>query len=204
MVFNLGTIGAEPDGATPLDEDDLEGLIPEFVATMGDLNLVEQENITKALPWALVQARAGGVDRVLSYDFLFKLHRRMFGDVWRWAGTQRVRELNIGVAPSQVVTQTKQALDDAAYWHAHDTYEIDERAARIHCRLVAVHPFRNGNGRCTRLVADLYLSAIGEPTFTWGEAGKLNKDGDAREQYLAALRAADREDYERLIHFARS
>ncbi len=202
--FNVRAVGPEPDGATPLDEDDLDGLIPGFVATRGDLNGVEYDNITKALSWARAQAARRGPGGVLDYAFLFELHRRMFGDVWRWAGTQRKRVTNLGVEPAQIPEQTKQALDDARYWHEHMTYPVDELAARLHWRLVAVHPFPNGNGRCARLIADLYLLSTGEPAFTWGAGGDLDEDGDARQIYLDALRAADDDDHEPLVAFARS
>lgn len=203
-TFIVSTIGPESDGATPLDEDDLEGLIPDFVATRGDLNVVESENITKALPWARAQAAQRGPGAVVDYAFLFELHKRMFGDVWTWAGTQRRKGTNIGVDPAQIPEQAKQAIDDARYWHENATYSADELAARLHRRLVAVHPFPNGNGRCTRLMADLYLLSTGEPAFTWGAGGNLDEDWDARQIYLDALRAADGDDYEPLVDFARS
>ena len=203
-VFNLRAIGPEPDGATPLDETELVGLIPGFVATRADLNVVEFENIAKAMPWAVDQARRGGPELVLSYAFVFALHRRMFQDVWRWAGTQRRRVTNIGVDPSQISMQTKQTIDDAVWWHENDMFDVDDRAARIHWRLVSVHPFPNGNGRCTRLLADLYLLSIGNHAFTWGAGGRLEEAGDERRRYLDALFAADNEDYEPLVKFARS
>ena len=202
--FNLHTIGPEPDGATPLEEDDLVDLIPQFVATRGDLNIVEFDNITKAMPWALGQAQRGGPELVLDYSFVFTLHRRMFEDVWKWAGTQRRRVTNIGVDPAQITTQTRQTLDDALWWHENGTFDVDERAARIHHRLVVIHPFPNGNGRCTRLVADLYLTAIDHPIFTWGAGGSLQEDGDNRRRYLEALYAANNEDYDLLVAFARA
>ncbi|MHB8465631.1 MAG: mobile mystery protein B [Acidimicrobiales bacterium] len=203
-TFNLRSIGPEPDGATPIDEDDLADLIPDFVATRADLNLVEYENIANALPWARAQAMRGGPRRILEHSLIFELHKRMFGDVWKWAGTQRTRVTNIGVEPSQITNQTKLIVDDAMWWHDHDTYMVDERAARIHRRLVAVHPFRYGNGRCTRLFADLYLVSIAQPAFTWGIGGRLDETSDARRLYLDALRVADNDDYEPLVRFARS
>lgn len=202
--FNLRTIGLEPEGTTPLEEEDLVDLVPAFVATRGDLNIVEFDNITKAMPWALDQARRGGAPHVLGYTFLLTLHRRMFEDVWKWAGTQRRRVTNLGVEPAQITTETKQTLDDALYWHENGVFDVDERAVRIHRRLVAVHPFPNGNGRCTRLVADLYLTAIDRPTFTWGAGGKLDEDSNTRRLYLEALYAADDNDFAPLVAFARS
>ena len=203
-AFNLRAIGPEPSGATPLEPEDLEGLIPDFVATRADLNVVEFENITKALPWALQQSRTLGSEGVLAYGFMMELHRRMFGDVWTWAGMPRRRETNIGVAPQLVPSQSMQTLDDAKYWHTEKVFEPDELAARIHCRLVSVHPFVNGNGRCTRLMADLYLTSIGTSPFTWGGAN-LDVDGSGRAEYIAAVvKAADTDDYADLIQFARA
>jgi Fic-DOC domain mobile mystery protein B len=197
-------MGPEPSGATPLEPEDLEGLIPDFVATRADLNVVEFENITKALPWALQQARTLGSEGVLAYGFMRELHRRMFGDVWTWAGMPRRRETNLGVAPQLVPSQSMQTLDDAKYWHTEKVFGPDELAARIHCRLVSVHPFVNGNGRCTRLMADLYLTSIGTSPFTWGGTN-LDVDGSGRAEYIAAVvRAADTDDYADLIQFARA
>jgi Fic-DOC domain mobile mystery protein B len=197
-------IGPEPDGSTPLSDEDLVDLVPSFVATRGDLNIVEFDNIVAAMPWALEQARRGGVEKVLDRAFVFKLHRRMFENVWKWAGTQRRRATNIGVDPSQIAVQTTQVLDDVKWWHANAVYDIDERAVRLHARLVAVHPFPNGNGRTTRLLADLYLTAVGSPRFTWGASVDLGDPGDVRMRYLDALRAADRDDYAPLLAFARA
>ncbi len=135
--------------------------------------------------------------------FIAEIHRRMFGDVWRWAGKPRVREANIGIDPHRIATETKVVLDDARYWHAHDTYDATERAVRLHHRLVSVHPFRNGNGRHARFVADMYLHSIGRPRLSWG-GNLLAADTDVRHAYLDALRTADGGEIDALVEFARS
>jgi Fic-DOC domain mobile mystery protein B len=202
-TFNMRTIGPEPSGTTPIEEEDLEGLIPDFVATRADLNQVEFENITKALPWAQRQARTLGPEGILDYGFLLTLHRQMFGDVWTWAGTQRWRVTNIGIEPYLITTQSRLLLDDAKLWHSQSVFEPDDLASRIHCRLVSIHPFPNGNGRCTRMMADLYLTSIGAQPFTWGGAN-LDVDGTGRGRYIAALiKAADTGECADLIQFAR-
>jgi Fic-DOC domain mobile mystery protein B len=202
VEFNVATIGPEPSGATPIEPEDLEALTPDFIATRADLNLVEFENIAKALPWALREAASRGPAGVLDSSFLMTVHRRMFEDVWRWAGTQRRRVTNIGVEPSLIATQTRLALHDALYWHEHATFDTDELSVRIHVRLVAVHPFPNGNGRCTRLMADLYRASIGLAPFPWGP-GQLDVDGTLRETYIASLLSAiERDDCSELIRFA--
>lgn len=203
----LGVIGLEPVGATPIEAEELEGLIPDFVATRADVNQVEYENIAKALPWAMRQVRMGGASRLFDEAFVFALHHHMFGDVWTWAGTQRRRETNLGVAPHQIPAALRQALDDARYWHDHQVHSVDQRAARIHHRLVVVHPFPNGNGRCTRLIADLYLQSVGAPPFSWA-TGRLDGGADAqrdvRRAYVAALEAAPADACDALVTFARS
>ena len=203
-TFSLKSIGPEPTGATPIEEEDLEGLIPDFVATRADLNRVEFDNISKALTWGIQQARVLGSDGLLEYGFLMKLHRQMFGDVWRWAGTNRRRITNIGSLPEVIVSEAQAALEDMKYWHANGVLESDERAARLHCRLVTIRPFPNGNGRCTRLIADMYLVSIDEPMFTWGSRS-IDVDGDARKRYIDALvKASNEDDYDDLLAFARS
>lgn len=203
-TFSLESIGPEPTGATPLEEEDLEGLIPDFVTNRGDLNRVEFDNIAKALPWGLRQARTLGSEGILEYGFLMKLHREMFCDVWTWAGTQRRRLTTLGTMPEQITTEVRNAFDDMKFWHTNQTFSFDERAARLHNRLVGTHPFPNGNGRCTRLIADLYLVSTGAAMFTWGSQS-LDVDGDVRKRYIAALlKARHEDDWTDLVAFARS
>jgi Fic-DOC domain mobile mystery protein B len=201
--FNARTIGPEPSGATPIEDEDLDGLIPDFVATRADLNQVEFENISGAIPWARNQAASKGPNGVLEYSFMVALHKRMFGDVWKWAGSLRRRVTNIGIDPALIVTQSRLLFDDALFWNQHHTFSTDEIAARIHCRLVSIHPFPNGNGRCTRLVADLYLVSVGAEPFIWGGI-QINEETPIRAQYLAALlEALETDDYRNLVAFAR-
>jgi Fic-DOC domain mobile mystery protein B len=153
LPLNVGPIGPEPAGATPIAEEDLEGLIPDFVATRADRNRVELESITRSLPQLLASARSVGPHAVLDYRFMIDLHRRMFAEVWRWAGTLRRRETNIGVEPRYISQRSMQAIDDARYWHDQHIYPPEDLAARLHAILVDIHPFPNGNGRATRLMA---------------------------------------------------
>jgi Fic-DOC domain mobile mystery protein B len=201
--INLRALGLEPEGGTLIDDEDREGLLPDFLLTRADLNEVEYENIAVAYPWANRQARLRGPLGVLDYSFLFSLHKQMFQNVWKWAGTQRRRLTNLGVDPAQIPDQVRQALDDVRFWHTEDLFSADERAARIHHRLVTVHPFPNGNGRCTRLVADLYLVSIGEAPFTWG-SGQGGSSAAIRAAYISALVAAPSDAYASLSVFGRS
>jgi Fic-DOC domain mobile mystery protein B len=195
-----------PDGATPVSDQEFKGLIPTFVATRADLNLVEQAGIAAARTWVARSPAAHTVERVLSEQFIRDLHRQMYGRVWRWAGTYRTSESNIGVDPTRVPVAVRDLVDNARLWVAPGTAWITPELAciRVHHQLVSIHPFPNGNGRHARLFADVLAQSVGVPPFTWGGAD-LNSSGPDRAAYLAALRRADRDpdDLDELLKFAR-
>ncbi len=196
-----------PDGATPIDDDEAVGLIPTFVATRADLNLVEQVGIASARTWATRSPAARTVESILSEPFVRQLHRRMFSTVWRWAGTYRATERNIGVDPTRIPVAVRDLVDNARHWVAPGaTWTTPELACvRVHHQMVAIHPFPNGNGRHARLFTDLLARSVGVQPFTWGGAD-LDTTGPDRAAYLAALRRADRDpdDLDDLLRFARS
>lgn len=192
----------EPDDATPLVPAERDGLKLTWITTRADLNAAEQDNIDAGAAWAFRSRRAN----ILTVAFSIALHRQMFGQVWDWAGHYRTTERNIGIAPYRIGTETAQLFDDAAFWVANETYEPDELAVRLHHRLVFVHPFPNGNGRHARMMADLLIRRLGAPPFSWGsnrDDGVIHDIGELRKRYVSALRAADGNDYEPLIAFAR-
>jgi len=190
----------DPEGATPLDPDDAEELLPSHIASRAELNAWEQANIATAADW-LARRRKG--HSVLSVEFMRELHRRMFDETWKWAGRFRTSGKNIGVPAHAIAPALRDILDDVAYWVKHATYPTDEIAARFHHRLVRIHPFPNGTGRHARLLAGALLAELGAPPFTWG-AGDLDRKGDVRARYLEAIRRADAGDYEPLFAFVRS
>jgi Fic-DOC domain mobile mystery protein B len=188
-----------PAGATPLDMDEADGLIPAHISNQGQLNEWEQRNIREGEHWAFRGRRAD----ILSIAYMQQLHRRMFGDTWRWAGRIRKTEKNIGVAPERIQVELKKLCDDVRAQLEHRTWTIDEIAARFHHRLVSIHPFPNGNGRFARTMTDLVLVRNGSARFTWGRSD-LIADGEIRQRYISALRAADGRDYAPLLAFVRS
>ena len=189
---------SDDEANTPLTAEEREQLIPSYITLRHELNEAEQVNIGKALRWANARRRD-----VLDQEFLSDLHKRMFGDVWRWAGQYRTTARNIGVDAYRIAVEVRQTIDDARYWVDHETYSPDEIAVRYSHRLVAIHPFPNGNGRFSRLVGDLLGRQLGEPPFTWGRANLVDA-GETRRRYVEALRAADNHDIEPLLLFARS
>jgi len=176
----------------------MRDLIPTYIAYRSELNEAEQENITRAQDWALGRRRD-----LLSEKFIKDLHRHMLGEVWRWAGKFRTSERNLGIPYYEIPVALRQLLDDAEACIEYQSDPPDEIAVRFHHRLVQIHPFPNGNGRHSRLMADLLVMRLGRERFTWGSAG-LRDAGQARRRYIAALQAADNHDRGPLLAFARS
>ena len=188
----------DDEANTPLTPEEREQLIPSYITLRHELNEAEQVNIGQALRWATARKRD-----LLDPDLLNVLHARMFGDVWRWAGQYRTTARNIGVDAYRIPTEVRQAADDARYWLEHQIFPPDEIAVRFSHRLVAIHPFPNGNGRFSRLVGDLLARQLGRPPFSWGRANLVDA-GETRAHYVEALRAADAYDIQPLLLFARS
>lgn len=188
----------EEDGQTALSDEEREGLVPSYITLRSELNEAEQANILDAEHWAFRQRST-----VLGVDYLNDLHKRMFGRVWRWAGRFRTTGKNIGVPAYRIRTDLQELINDCSCWIENGTYEPDEIAARFHHRLVQIHPYPNGNGRHARLAADVLLTRLGRPRFTWGSKNLVDSS-ETRTRYVHALRAADRHDYAPLLAFVRS
>lgn len=192
------------EGQTPLDEDEKEGLLIPSVTTKGELDEVEQRNIEDAILWTIQRRKRFTTAEILTEQFVKELHRRMFGDVWRWAGSFRTTNKNIGVDKYQIGLDLRMLLDDCKFWITNRSFSPDEIALRFKHRIVAIHCFSNGNGRHSRLMADVMIEKIfGEKLFSWSSQN-LIKGGEPRSLYLTAIRAADRGEYDLLIKFARA
>jgi Fic-DOC domain mobile mystery protein B len=190
-----------PEGATPLDPDEAGGLRIPSIATREDLDRLEQENILEAIDWT----ENGRIGDILTERFVRKLHARMFGNVWKWAGRYRKSDKNIGVFWERIPEEIAKLLGDARFWVEERPMPVDEIGAVFHYRLELIHPFPNGNGRHGRLMTDLLVSrSLGAERFSWG-GEHLSADSDVRRRYIDALRAVDiSNDYGPLIEFVRS
>jgi Fic-DOC domain mobile mystery protein B len=199
----MALTGINAPGATPLSDEDLQGLRIPSVTTHGELNEVEAANIIRGQEWAL-RARTARLPDLLSDRFMQRLHLTMFGDVWRWAGKYRLKDTNIGVPSNEIREHLRNVYDDARAWLEHDVYSPEEFAARLHYRIVTVHPFPNGNGRHARMVAHVVLVRhFKHDPLPWGSSALYAADA-ARQAYITALVAADNNDFAPLLAFATS
>ncbi|MFA6261453.1 MAG: mobile mystery protein B [Bacteroidia bacterium] len=189
-------------GQTPIDEAENEGLLIPTIASRNELNEFEQHNIEQAVQWTM--SRSFKPETVFTEDFVRMVHKRMYADVWAWAGVFRKTNKNMGIDHRRISTGLKYLLDDARYWYENNSYPPDEIAVRFKHRLVSIHCCSNGNGRHSRLIADIIIEKIyKQPVFSWG-AANLSGQGAARSAYLQAIKAADENDYRLLLTFARS
>ena len=189
------------DGQTPLDEDETEGLLIKSITTHGELDEHEQLNIEKAIQW-IVQSKIT-TDALLEEVFIKKLHKKMFGNVWSWAGKFRKSEKNIGVEWIKIGTELKCLLDDAKFWIENKTYQPDELAIRFKHKLVNIHCFPNGNGRHSRIMADIIIESVfKKEIFSWNNSNMVKAD-ETRKKYISAIREGDKGNINPLIEFAR-
>ncbi len=194
----MSDLHEQGDDATPISPEERDGLIPSHVTLRSELNELEQQNIVDAVA-AVFSRRRDPLTEV----FAVNLHKRMFGQVWKWAGTYRKTNKNLGVNHWEVQPELLRVFDNVRYWIENKAYPPDEIAVRFHRDIVWVHPFPNGNGRWSRLMADMLAIRLGRPRFTWGDSA-LRAPDETRQAYIAALKAADNHDYGPLLAFARS
>jgi len=187
-----------PDGATPLDPDEMEGLKHKHVTRRGELDHLEQANIESGLQWLTRQKKIDVLDEL----FMKELHKRLFGEVWTWAGRYRKTEKNIGIDPLQISVQLRSLIDDVKYWIDNSAYDSKEIAIRFHHRLVKIHLFPNGNGRHARIMADaLLIKQLTNEPIDWAKGNDLQSMNERRTEYISALRKADQNDYKPLLKF---
>jgi Fic-DOC domain mobile mystery protein B len=188
----------DDEANTPLTPEEREQLIPAYISFRSELNQAEQANIADGSRWFTLRKRD-----VLDQLLLIELHKRMFGQVWRSAVSYRTTARNIGINAYRIQIEMGQAVDDARYWVEAEAYSPDEIAVRFSHRVVAIHPFPNGNGRFSRLVGDMLAIQLGQPAFAWGRANLVDVN-ETRRRYVAALKAAEAYDIGPLLAFARS
>lgn len=190
------------EGQTPIDEDEKSGLKIKSITTQKELDEFEQLNIEKAVEWTIYSNFK--TEKILSEKFIKDLHKKMYGDVWKWAGEFRKSDKNIGIRWTQIGIALKNLLDDTKFWIENKTYSPEEIAIRFKHRIVAIHCFPNGNGRHSRMMADIIIESIfGQDAFTWNRSNMVKAD-ETRKNYILALKEADNGNINPLIEFAKN
>lgn len=188
------------NGQTPLDEEEKEELKISSITTQGELDEFEQLNIEKAVEWT-IRSRFK-TERVLTEKFVRDLHKRMYSEVWKWAGEFRKSQKNIGVEWTKIPLELKKLLEDTMYWIENNTFSPEEISIRFKHRIVSIHCFPNGNGRHSRMMADIIMETVfGKDVFKWHQSNMV-KANLTRKKYIDALKMADNGDIGPLVNFA--
>jgi len=185
-------------GETPID--DISGLKVSGITTRSELNKIEAENIRKAVVKYLA-AKPSRRTAPFDLPWVLQLHREMLGDVWTWAGTIRTSSTNIGVPPNQIEVGLAALLGDLAFWENHREDQLNQ-AVMLHHRAVHIHPFKNGNGRWARLLANTWLRLLGHQLTEWPEE-TIGAESVIRNDYIAAIKVADEGEYGPLLDLHR-
>ncbi|WP_067655615.1 Fic family protein [Nocardia harenae] len=182
-------------GQTPLTDDEAEMLVPAVrqliegsggKAAVYDLEQAIQEEVAEELIGAVFEGTLL-LDDLLTDYFVRDLHQRLYKDIWQWAGTFRRRELNIGVAPEQIAVELRTSLDSIEYrWNHTSDWTSRQLGIAVHAETVRIHPFTDGNGRTTRLLADLVYAAVQD-----SESPELYDWELDKQQYIHLLREYD-------------
>lgn len=192
----------EPKEGDPLlSPEELEMLIPSHITTRKQLDEVEQDNIEDAIAW-LISIRTLSAEKIFSHEFQDQLHLKMLEKVWKWAGKHRTRETNIGIfhTPAMIEVERRKLNDDALFWCQNNTWPSVELAIRFHHRLVQIHCYPNGNGRHSRIIADIIMERLYElQPLNWKAADLINQN-EGRKEYINALKSADQGDYAPLLN----
>jgi len=185
------------DDATPLDDVSGLKLSKSRSYSLKEIYIKEAENIAKATIKYLSASPSKKV-APFTYPWLLELHTEMFGNVWDWAGKLRHIELSIGIKAYLVSTELKKLSDDILFWDKNKSFDVYEITTRIHHRAVQIHPFQNGNGKWSRMLANIYLRQKGLMPVRWQE-DLLAKENPKRSEYIQALKKADNREYSNLI-----
>ncbi len=183
--------------ATPLDDISGLKLSNSKAYSLKEIYIAEANNIALATLRYLSSIPSKKM-APFSYEWLQTLHEEMLGDVWDWAGKFRQVELSIGIRAYKIPSAVKNLTDDITYWQINKTFDIYETAARIHHRAVWIHPFNNGNGRWSRMLANIYLKQNGSMPVKWQE-DLLSKENSKRDEYIRVLKKADDGNFSDLI-----
>lgn len=182
-------VGSDAAGQTPPDPDEQRWLRhPADITTREQLNEAEAENILKA-DYKYMQGPISPRTAPFDEPWMRRLHKEMFGDVWRWACQYRNTQMNIGIDSWLIEEGVRNLCADLAFRRDTGMPWLEQGVLLPH-RAVQIHPFRKGNGRWSRMVTNIWLRLHGRPALAW-PVDIVEASSAIRGGYLDAVRAAD-------------
>lgn len=145
------------------------------------------------------------VDQVIAVVDIFEWHRKWLGNVYEWAGQERSVNMGKGefhFAAAQQIPHCLKELDNkylSLYTpcNERDDEQLIEAIAVVHVEFILVHPFREGNGRIARLLANVMVLQANKPELDFS-AWDAERGG-----YFIAIQAGMDRHYEPIKAFVR-
>lgn len=137
--------------------------------------------------------------------YILKIHKLALSHLYTFAGRYRNVNLSKGgfhFSSALYLPQSMQAFEDEILSQLPSVYTDQEKlikdVATVHAELLFIHPFREGNGRAARILANLMVRKAGyEPL----DFGKIK--GEVFDQYIVAVQQAALKNYEPMTEIIR-
>lgn len=156
---------------------------------------------------ALVAVKLSYFERIetetsITAELILAIHKDWLGDIYAFAGKVRSIDLiappqgevpefrfcHAAYIPDQLNQFEKNLLAKHTPCRAESIRELAEKLAEVHAEFIAIHPFREGNGRVGRMVTELMALQAGFPSPDHGFASKNGKA--LRDEYYRAMSIA--------------
>jgi cell filamentation protein len=169
-----------------------------------EMDQAEYEALLRVQEHYLTQFHSG--TRVTA-SLIRRMHRDWLGQVYVWAGCYRTLELSKGGfqwPPAFLVAENMAKLETGALRRYTPCVPaplevVARRIAEVQAELLLIHPFRDGNGRIARWLADLMALQANLPAPDWGLSGPGSLA--RRTRYLHAVQRGYVQDYTALTGF---
>ncbi len=144
----------------------------------------EEERITKLKALELFDTNKSNEIEVGTTKGLIDIHKYLFSDVYEFAG--KVRDVNLAkgnfrFAPAMYLKEALNKIDNMP----EDNFD---NIIRKYIEMNVAHPFREGNGRSTRIWLDMILKKELSKVVDWSKVD--------REEYLLAMERSPIKDTE--------
>ncbi len=166
--------------------------------------IIRSDEMDKAEAEALIKATDAlfheyDVDHQFTADDICHMHKVWLGDIYEWAGQYRSVNISKGdftfAMAAQIPTLMTQLeveqLTKYTPCKFPERSDVVKALAEVHVELVLIHPFREGNGRCSRILTSIMALQAGLPVLDFSLIS-----GSKKSDYFVAVQAGMDRNYE--------
>ena len=169
-----------------------------------DMDQLEFETLVQVQSAYLAKIES---DTVFTAELIRKMHKDWLGGLYEWAGEYRRVELaksDFTWPPAYLIEKNmnefeRNILKKKTPCRPGPINRIAMEVAEVHAELLLIHPFREGNGRLARWLAELMVLQTGLPLPIYGFTGRGSTA--ERKRYLNGVQRGYVRDYRCLADF---